>query len=111
VAHRLCDPVRDGPHGVGSGFRGTVGSLGSGTRRDVAELLGRLGDLVGYSLNLGTTAQLANPRLHALVRPSTSIRAKQETGYATKQQCNLFHGKEHLSFGLQSVVIAVGLPD
>ncbi len=68
VAHRLCDPVRDRPHGVSRGFRGTVGSLGSGTRCDIAELPGRLSDLVGHSLNFGTTAQLASPRLHALVR-------------------------------------------
>jgi hypothetical protein len=101
MAHRLCNPVRDLPDCVSRDFGGSVGSLRSGTRCDIAELLGRLGDLVGHSLNFGTTAQLASPRLHALVGPSTSIRANQETGDATNQQCNLSHGEDYLSLSTE----------
>jgi hypothetical protein len=83
VVHRFRNPVRDLLDCIGRRFRGAIGSLGSGTRRDVAELLGRLGDLIGDSLNFGTAAQPARQRLNALVRTSTSIRAKQEPGDAT----------------------------
>ncbi len=102
VSHRLCDPVRDRLHGANRGFRGTVGSLERRTRCDVAQLPGRLGDLVGHSLNFRTTAQSPSPRLHTLVGPSTSIRPEQETGDATKQQCGSLHSKDHLSLSYKA---------